>query len=162
QFMLRIYDEQPESTSGTWNRLDYRPLEGFVYAITPFNFTAIAGNLPSAPALIGNTVVCKPATAAMYSAHFIARLLSEAGPPAGGLRVPHHAVQLHGYRGQPAECSGIDGQHSRVETRHGGDVFRSFHHEAAERGGTARRRDQPGLRRRGSGERNRACRSRPG
>ena len=83
QFMLRIYDEQPESTSGTWNRLDYRPLEGFVYAITPFNFTAIAGNLPSAPALMGNTVVWKPATAAMYSAHFIMRLLSEAGLPDG-------------------------------------------------------------------------------
>jgi 1-pyrroline-5-carboxylate dehydrogenase len=81
--MLRIYREQPLSAGGAWNRLDYRPLEGFVYAITPFNFTAIAGNLPSAPALMGNTVVWKPAATAMYSAHFLMRLLQEAGLPHG-------------------------------------------------------------------------------
>lgn len=83
EFMLRIYREQPLSAGGAWNRVDYRPLEGFVYAITPFNFTAIAGNLPSAPALMGNTVVWKPAATAMYSAHFIMRLLQEAGLPDG-------------------------------------------------------------------------------
>jgi 1-pyrroline-5-carboxylate dehydrogenase len=83
EFMLRIYGEQPLSSGGVWNRLDYRPLEGFVYAVTPFNFTAIAGNLPSAPALMGNTVVWKPASSAMYSAHFIMQLLREAGLPDG-------------------------------------------------------------------------------
>ncbi len=61
-FMQRIYDEQPESSPGTWNRLDYRPLEGFVFAVTPFNFTSIGGNLPSSPALMGNTVLWKPAS----------------------------------------------------------------------------------------------------
>lgn len=83
EFMLRIYREQPLSGGGAWNRVDYRPLEGFVYAVTPFNFTAIAGNLPSAPALMGNTVVWKPAATAMYSAHFVMRLLREAGLPDG-------------------------------------------------------------------------------
>lgn len=83
EFMLRIYSEQPLSASGTWNRMDYRPLEGFVYAVTPFNFTAIAANLPSAPALMGNTVVWKPAATAMYSAHFIMQLLRAAGLPDG-------------------------------------------------------------------------------
>lgn len=82
-FMLRIYAEQPLSAHGAWNRLDYRALEGFVFAVTPFNFTAIAGNLPSAPALMGNTVVWKPSASAMYSAHFIMQLLREAGLPDG-------------------------------------------------------------------------------
>lgn len=82
-FMLRLYAGQPISPAGCWNRLDYRPLEGFVYAITPFNFTAIAGNLPAAPALMGNTVVWKPSALAKYSAHFIMELLSEAGLPDG-------------------------------------------------------------------------------
>ena len=66
-----------------WNRLEYRPLEGFVFAVTPFNFTAIAGNLPTAPALMGNTVVWKPATSALYTAHFLMKLLVEAGLPPG-------------------------------------------------------------------------------
>lgn len=83
EFMLRIYAEQPLSSPGAWNRVDYRPLEGFVFALTPFNFTAIAGNLPSAPALMGNTVVWKPASSAMYSAHFVMQLLREAGLPDG-------------------------------------------------------------------------------
>lgn len=83
EFMLRIYEEQPHSPPGVWNRLDYRPLEGFVFAVTPFNFTAIAGNLPSAPALMGNTVVWKPATTALYSAHFVMQLLRAAGLPDG-------------------------------------------------------------------------------
>lgn len=83
EFMLRIYHEQPHSPSGTWNQVDYRPLEGFVFAVTPFNFTAIAGNLPSAPALMGNTVVWKPAATAKYSAHLIMQLLREAGLPDG-------------------------------------------------------------------------------
>ncbi len=82
-FAQGIYDTQPISTDDAWNQLDYRPLEGFVYAITPFNFTAIAGNLPAAPALMGNTVVWKPASSAMLSAHYIMALLEEAGLPPG-------------------------------------------------------------------------------
>ena len=82
-FMARIYEEQPTSSQGVWNRMEYRPLEGFVFAVTPFNFTAIAGNLPSAPALMGNTVVWKPATTAMVSAYYVMRLFREAGLPDG-------------------------------------------------------------------------------
>ncbi|TML08669.1 MAG: L-glutamate gamma-semialdehyde dehydrogenase [Actinobacteria bacterium] len=83
EFMTRIYKEQPGSASGTWNRMEYRPLEGFVFAVTPFNFTAIGGNLPAAPALMGNTVVWKPASTAAFSAYFLMRLLQEAGLPDG-------------------------------------------------------------------------------
>jgi 1-pyrroline-5-carboxylate dehydrogenase len=82
-FMTRIYEEQPVSVPGVWNRMEYRPLEGFVFAVTPFNFTAIAGNLPTSPALMGDTVVWKPASTAAYSAHFVMRLLQEAGLPDG-------------------------------------------------------------------------------
>jgi 1-pyrroline-5-carboxylate dehydrogenase len=82
-FAFRIAAEQPASTPGAWNTLEPRPLEGFVFAGTPFNFTAIAGNLPAAPALMGNTVVWKPATSALYSAHFIMQLFREAGLPDG-------------------------------------------------------------------------------
>ncbi len=79
----QIYAQQPLSSPGVWNRLDYRPLEGFVYAITPFNFTAIGGNLPTAPALMGNTVVWKPAATAALSNYLFAELLIEAGLPPG-------------------------------------------------------------------------------
>jgi 1-pyrroline-5-carboxylate dehydrogenase len=82
-YMTRIYEEQPISSPGVWNRMEYRPLEGFVFAVTPFNFTAIGGNLPMSAALMGNTVVWKPASTAAYSAHFIMRLLQEAGLPDG-------------------------------------------------------------------------------
>jgi 1-pyrroline-5-carboxylate dehydrogenase len=82
-FAEQILAEQPLSSPGVWNRSDYRPLEGFVYAITPFNFTAIAGNLPTAPALMGNTVVWKPAHNQQFAAHFTMRLLREAGLPDG-------------------------------------------------------------------------------
>jgi len=82
-FMTRIYEEQPNSPAGQWNRMEYRPLEGFVFAVTPFNFTAIAGNLPTSPALMGNTIVWKPATTAAFSAHFLMKLLQEAGLPDG-------------------------------------------------------------------------------
>jgi 1-pyrroline-5-carboxylate dehydrogenase len=82
-FARQILAEQPESSPGVWNRIDHRPLEGFVYAITPFNFTAIAGNLPTAPALMGNTVVWKPAPTQQFAAHFIMRLLEAAGLPPG-------------------------------------------------------------------------------
>ncbi|HUR91930.1 MAG TPA: aldehyde dehydrogenase family protein, partial [Gemmatimonadaceae bacterium] len=78
-----LYDEQPISDRTMWNQLDYRPLEGFVYAVTPFNFTAIAGNLPTSAALMGNTVVWKPAANAMLSAWHVMRLLEESGLPPG-------------------------------------------------------------------------------
>jgi 1-pyrroline-5-carboxylate dehydrogenase len=78
-----LYSEQPVSDHTMWNQIDYRPLEGFVYAVTPFNFTAIGGNLPTAPALMGNTVVWKPASTAMLSAHYIMKLLEAAGLPPG-------------------------------------------------------------------------------
>jgi 1-pyrroline-5-carboxylate dehydrogenase len=82
-FGQRILGEQPESSKGMWNRFDHRPLEGFVYAITPFNFTAIAGNLPSAPALMGNTVIWKPSPTQQLAAHFTMRLFEAAGLPPG-------------------------------------------------------------------------------
>jgi 1-pyrroline-5-carboxylate dehydrogenase len=82
-FGRQILEEQPISGPGVWNRLDHRPLEGFVLAITPFNFTAIGGNLPTAPALMGNTVVWKPAPTQQLSAHFTMLLLEAAGLPPG-------------------------------------------------------------------------------
>ncbi len=82
-FAEQMYAEQPVSSSGTWNHLEYRPLEGFVFAVTPFNFTAISANLPTAPALLGNTVVWKPATSAVYSAYWVYQLLEAAGLPPG-------------------------------------------------------------------------------
>jgi 1-pyrroline-5-carboxylate dehydrogenase len=82
-FAREILAEQPVSSPGVWNRVDHRPLEGFIYAVTPFNFTAIAGNLPTAPALMGNTVVWKPAPTQQFAAHFVMRLLEEAGLPPG-------------------------------------------------------------------------------
>src|SRR5947209_3587042 len=83
EYMLRIYAEQPVSSPGTWNRMEYRPLEGFVFAVSPFNFTSIAGNLPTSAALMGNTVLWKPASTAAYSAHFLMKLFEEAGLPPG-------------------------------------------------------------------------------
>jgi 1-pyrroline-5-carboxylate dehydrogenase len=83
KYMTRIYEEQPASSPGVWNRMEYRPLEGFVFAVTPFNFTAIGGNLPTSVALMGNTVVWKPASTAAYSAYFVMKLLEEAGLPPG-------------------------------------------------------------------------------
>jgi 1-pyrroline-5-carboxylate dehydrogenase len=91
----RIYREQPDSSPGVWNRMDHRPLEGFVYAITPFNFTAIGGNLPTAPALMGNAVVWKPASSAMLSNWHFFKLLEEAGLPPGVINfLPGKAVEV--------------------------------------------------------------------
>jgi 1-pyrroline-5-carboxylate dehydrogenase len=83
EFMTRIYAEQPVSSPGLWNRLEYRPLEGFVFAVSPFNFTAIGANLTTSPALMGNTVVWKPAGTAMLSAYYLMRMFQEAGLPDG-------------------------------------------------------------------------------
>jgi 1-pyrroline-5-carboxylate dehydrogenase len=82
-FANRLYADQPISTRGLWNRMDYRPLEGFVFAVTPFNFTSIGANLPTAPAIMGNTVVWKPASTAVFSSYYIFRLLEAAGLPPG-------------------------------------------------------------------------------
>jgi 1-pyrroline-5-carboxylate dehydrogenase len=82
-FMKTILGQQPESGPGMWNMSEARPLDGFVFAVTPFNFTAIAGNLPTAPAIMGNTCVWKPASSAVYSAHFIMEILKRAGLPDG-------------------------------------------------------------------------------
>ena len=87
QFLTDIYMEQPESTSDAWNRVEYRPLEGFTYAVTPFNFTAIAGNLPACMALMGNVVVWKPSDSQIYSAKVIMDVFKEAGVPAGVINV---------------------------------------------------------------------------
>jgi 1-pyrroline-5-carboxylate dehydrogenase len=91
-YAQELYAEQPLSNATMWNELDYRPLEGFVYAVTPFNFTSIAGNLPTSPALMGNTVVWKPASSAVPSAHCILKLLEAAGLPPGVINfVPGNA-----------------------------------------------------------------------
>jgi len=83
KFMEQIYEQQPLSAPGQWNRLEQRPLEGFVFAVTPFNFTSIAGNLPTSPAMMGNTVLWKPASAAVLSAYYLMKLFQEAGLPDG-------------------------------------------------------------------------------
>lgn len=83
EFMANIYNDQPISTDGVWNRVKYRPLEGFVYAVTPFNFTAISGNLPASAALMGNVVIWKPSNAQVYSANMIVQIFKEAGLPDG-------------------------------------------------------------------------------
>jgi len=89
EYLVRIYSEQPYSPTGTWNRMEYRPLEGFVFAVSPFNFTAIGGNLSSAPALMGNTIVWKPASTASLSAYYLMRLLQAAGLPDGVINLVH-------------------------------------------------------------------------
>ena len=82
-YMTQLMSDQPYSPPGMWNRMEYRPLEGFVFAVTPFNFTSIAGNLPTAPVIVGNVALWKPASSAVYSAYFLMKLLVEAGLPAG-------------------------------------------------------------------------------
>ena len=82
-FMTQLMSDQPYSPAGMWNRLEYRPLEGFVFAVTPFNFTSIAGNLPTAPAMVGNVALWKPASSAVYSAYYLMQVFKEAGLPDG-------------------------------------------------------------------------------
>ena len=82
-YLTKIMTEQPYSPDGVWNRVEYRPLEGFIFAVSPFNFTAIAGNLPSAPAMCGNVALWKPSTESVYSNYFFMKLLKEAGMPDG-------------------------------------------------------------------------------
>ena len=101
-FAEEIYRQQPLSSPGSWNRLEHRALEGFVFAVTPFNFTSIGGNLPTAPAIVGNTVVWKPASSALYSAHIIMEILEAAGLPPGVINmVPGSGAEV----GDPALAS---------------------------------------------------------
>jgi 1-pyrroline-5-carboxylate dehydrogenase len=101
-FAEEIYRQQPLSPPGVWNRLEHRPLEGFVFAVTPFNFTAIGGNLPTAPAIMGNTIVWKPASTAIVSAHYLMELLEAAGLPSGVINmVPGAGPEI----GDPALAS---------------------------------------------------------
>jgi 1-pyrroline-5-carboxylate dehydrogenase len=131
-FAQRIHEEQPISAPGTWNQSDPRPLEGFVFAATPFNFTAIAGNLPTAPALMGNTVVWKPSQNATLSAHYIMRLLIEAGLPPGVINLVYGAPQpIADVMMTRPELAGV---HFTGST----DVFRHLWKQAAERIGTYR------------------------
>jgi 1-pyrroline-5-carboxylate dehydrogenase len=108
-FAKQIVAEQPMANSpGVWNRMDHRPLEGFVYAVTPFNFTAIAGNLPTAPALMGNTVVWKPAATQTLAAHYLMELLEEAGMPPGVINLlPGHGVETSAVALHHPDLAGI-------------------------------------------------------
>jgi 1-pyrroline-5-carboxylate dehydrogenase len=138
-FAARIYAEQPFSPPGVWNLTDHRPLEGFVLAVSPFNFTSIAGNLPTAPALMGNTVVWKPSVAATYSGAFILRILEEAGLPPGVINL---------VLGDPASLVGealasehLAGVHFTGST----DVFNRIVAAVGERVGEGRYRGYPRL-----------------
>jgi 1-pyrroline-5-carboxylate dehydrogenase len=107
-FAQDLYSEQPVSSPGMWNQMEYRALEGFVYAISPFNFTAIGGNLTTAPALMGNTVIWKPASSAMLSGYYTMRLLEAAGMPPGVINfVPGEAVQITNMLLDSPELAGI-------------------------------------------------------
>ena len=107
-FAEELLSEQPDSTHAVWNQMDYRPLEGFVYAVSPFNFTAIGGNLAGAPALMGNAVIWKPASSAMLSAYYVMKLLESAGLPPGVINfVPGDAVQISNVLIDHPELAGV-------------------------------------------------------
>src|SRR5262249_41141921 len=96
-FVQELYSEQPISSPRVWNALEYRNLEGFIYAVSPFNFTAIGGNLTTAPALLGNTVIWKPASTAMLSAYYTYKVLEAAGLPPGVINfVPGNSAEITG------------------------------------------------------------------
>ncbi len=138
-----LYRQQPESSSGCWNYLDYRPLEGFVLAVTPFNFTSIAGNLPTAPALMGNTVLWKPAAAATYSAHFIMEVLEAAGLPPGVINMlPGSGAEIGDAALTSPHLAGLHFTGSTVTFRHlwetiGGNIghYRTYPRVVGETGG---------------------------
>ncbi|WP_067687106.1 L-glutamate gamma-semialdehyde dehydrogenase [Nocardia jejuensis] len=123
RFARDILTEQPISTAGVWNRVEYRPLEGFVYAITPFNFTAIAGNLPTAPALMGNTVLWKPSPTQALAAYWTMRLLEAAGLPPGVINLVHgHGPEISGVALADRRLAGI---HFTGSTKTFQDLWRS-------------------------------------
>jgi 1-pyrroline-5-carboxylate dehydrogenase len=142
-YAQELYDEQPLSSPAAWNQVEYRPLEGFVYAVTPFNFTSIAGNLPTAPALMGNVVIWKPASSAMLSAYWILRLLEAAGLPPGVINlVPGDAARISAILLDSSELAGIhftgstavfDGMWGTVGQRVG--RYRSYPRLVGETGG---------------------------
>src|SRR5687767_1676577 len=142
-YAQQLYEEQPISSHAMWNALEYRPLEGFVYAVTPFNFSSIAGNLPTAPALMGNTVIWKPASSAMLSAHYILKLLEAAGLPPGVVNfVPGNAVEVSGILLDCADLAGIHftgstGVFQSMWTKVGQNVarYRSYPRLVGETGG---------------------------
>ncbi len=142
-FAQELYEEQPLSSHGTWNQSDYRGLEGFVYAVTPFNFTAIAGNLPGAPALMGCTVVWKPASSAMLSAYYIVKLLQAAGLPPGVINfVPGDASEVSNNVLDHPEFAGLHftgstGVFNSIWQRVGGNLgkYRSYPRIVGETGG---------------------------
>ncbi|MFI5890839.1 L-glutamate gamma-semialdehyde dehydrogenase [Actinoplanes sp. NPDC051513] len=142
-FGERLLSEQPQSSPGVWNRFDHRPLEGFVYAITPFNFTAIAGNLPTAPALMGNTVVWKPSPTQQFAAHFTMRLFEAAGLPPGvinmvtgdGLAVSEVALADRDLAGIHFTGSTATFRHLWREVGANIDHFRSYPRLVGETGG---------------------------
>ncbi len=108
RYMEDIYTEQPESPSGTWNRLEHRALEGFILAITPFNFTSIGGNLPTAPAMMGNVVLWKPASTGVLSAYYIMKILEEAGLPKGVINfLPGKGAEIGDAVFSSSELAGI-------------------------------------------------------
>jgi 1-pyrroline-5-carboxylate dehydrogenase len=124
KFMQEIYQQQPISSRGIWNRVEHRGLEGFVFAVTPFNFTAIAGNLPTAPALMGNVVLWKPASSAVFSAHYIMQILEKAGLPPGVINmIPGSGGQV----GNPVlESSDFAGIHFTGSTGVFQDMWRKI------------------------------------
>ena len=142
-FAQELYAEQPISSHGTWNQSDYRGLEGFVYAVTPFNFTAIAGNLPGAPALMGCTVVWKPASSAMLSAYYIVKLLEAAGLPPGVINfVPGDAAEVSDIVLDHPDFAGLHftgstGVFNSIWQRVGGNLgkYRSYPRIVGETGG---------------------------
>jgi len=142
-FIDRIYSEQPESTLGVWDRLEWRPLEGFILAISPFNFTSIAVNLSSAPAMMGNTVVWKPASSAVYSGYYLMKILMEAGLPDGvinfvpapGAAVGEHAVTHRDLAGIHFTGSTPTFQHLWKEVGNNIASYRSYPRLVGETGG---------------------------
>ena len=107
-YAQKVYAEQPMSSPGMWNRMDHRPLEGFVYAISPFNFTAIGGNLTTSPALMGNVVLWKPATTGILSGYYTMKLLEEAGLPPGVINfLPGHAARISDVAMSSPELAGV-------------------------------------------------------
>ena len=142
-FAQELYGEQPLSSAAMWNQLDYRPLEGFVYAVTPFNFTSIAGNLPTAPALMGNAVIWKPASSAMLSAYYLMKLLEEAGLPPGVINfvpgdpaaISHRLIDDRDFAG--VHFTGSTAVFNSIWTQIGGNIasYRGYPRIVGETGG---------------------------
>jgi len=142
-YATQIYAEQPNSAPGTWNRMDYRPLEGFIYAVSPFNFTSIAGNLPTAPAIMGNVAIFKPAHTAALSNYYVVRLLEAAGLPPGVVNfLPGDAVAISEVLLTSPEFAGLHFtgstatfQHLWKQISHNLDTYRAYPRIVGETGG---------------------------